>query len=72
MMAHENEILNKRVRFAEDELKVLSDRLFQLTEELEQKSKIIKDFSLRDNSNSAQPARAVSLNLPNAKRSWFM
>eukprot|EP00842_Homolaphlyctis_polyrhiza_P005456 jgi/Hompol1/5911/HPOL_002688-RA len=62
-LAQENEVLNRRVRHAEDELKSASDRLNYLTNELEHKTKIVQQYILQDHSAKLQPdvkARAGS------------
>ncbi|KAJ1339517.1 hypothetical protein BSLG_005841 [Batrachochytrium salamandrivorans] len=57
-----NEVLNRRVRHAEDELKSASDRINSITNELDhkekelgQKSKIIQQYILQDHASMLQP-----------------
>ncbi|TPX64062.1 hypothetical protein SpCBS45565_g06145 [Spizellomyces sp. 'palustris'] len=54
-LAQENEMLNKRTRSAEDELRSTSERLHKMTEELEQKSNILRQYILRDHAQKLQP-----------------
>ncbi|KAL5037013.1 hypothetical protein RTP6_004512 [Batrachochytrium dendrobatidis] len=61
-LAQENEVLNRRVRHAEDELKSASDRINSITNELDhkekelgQKSKIIQQYILQDHASMLQP-----------------
>ncbi|KNC96019.1 uncharacterized protein SPPG_08615 [Spizellomyces punctatus DAOM BR117] len=54
-LAQENEMLNKRTKSAEDELRSTSERLHKMTEELEQKSNILRQYILRDHAQKLQP-----------------
>ncbi|KAH6562563.1 hypothetical protein BASA62_009100 [Batrachochytrium salamandrivorans] len=61
-MAQENEVLNRRVRHAEDELASASDRINSMTDELdhrmkelEQKSKVFQQYILQEHASALQP-----------------
>ncbi len=54
-MAQESEVINKRRKQVEDELKITQERLQKATEELENKSKVIQQYILRDYATKLQP-----------------
>jgi hypothetical protein len=51
---HENETLNKRAYRAEEEVQSLHEKLSKISEENEQKSKVIQQYILRDNVKKLQ------------------
>ncbi|KAJ3184791.1 hypothetical protein HDU85_001469 [Gaertneriomyces sp. JEL0708] len=54
-LAQENEALNKRARHAEEEFKIQSERVHRLTEELEKKSAVVRQYILREHSKQLEP-----------------
>ncbi|KAI8848350.1 hypothetical protein BC829DRAFT_217161 [Chytridium lagenaria] len=54
-LAQENEQLNKRARYAEEEMKTLHEKLTKLNEQFESKSKILQQYMLREYSSQLQP-----------------
>ncbi|KAJ3230926.1 hypothetical protein HDU78_007999 [Chytriomyces hyalinus] len=59
-LAQENETLNKKTKNAEEEIRTLHDRIAKQSEELEQKSKAVQQFMLREYSNQLQPDEKAS------------
>ena len=55
VLVQENEVLNKRARHAEEEMKMIQDKLSKTIEESELKSKTLQQYILRDHAAKLQP-----------------
>ncbi|KAJ1550746.1 hypothetical protein HK405_015983, partial [Cladochytrium tenue] len=54
-LAQENELLNKKAKHSEEEIKTLHEKITRISDELEHKSKTVQQYILRDYASQIQP-----------------